>query len=50
MVNNLIYNDKDKYEELLRVSNPKRVIENAIKYFNNPDIKVYLSTNKNKNI
>ena len=41
--NKLIYSDKDKYEELLKVSNPKKVIENAIKYFNNPNIEIYLS-------
>jgi len=39
---------KEKLEALLKVSNPKTVIENAIKYFNNPDIRVYLSTHKNK--
>jgi hypothetical protein len=30
--NNFYYNDIDKYEELLRVSNPKKVVENAIRY------------------
>jgi hypothetical protein len=41
-------NFKDKLEQLLKVSNPKEVIKNAQKYFNNPDIKVYLSNRKNK--
>jgi hypothetical protein len=40
--------DKEKMNELLKVSTPKTVVENAIKYFNNPDIKVYLSPHKNK--
>ena len=39
---------KDKLEQLLKISNPKEVIKNAQKYFNNPDIKVYLSNSKNK--
>ena len=38
--------DKIKQDELLNVSNPIRVIMNARKYFNDPDIKVYLSTRK----
>ena len=46
--NKLIYSNKDKYEELLKVSNPKKVIENAIKYFNNPNIEIYLSPLKTK--
>jgi len=37
----------EKIKELLKVSNPKRVIENAKRYFNNPDVKLYLSTRKN---
>ena len=41
-------NHKDKLEQLLKISNPKEVIKNAQQYFNNPDIKVYLSNNKNK--
>jgi hypothetical protein len=40
--------EREKLEELLKVSNPKHVIERAQLYFNNPDIKVYLSSNKNK--
>ena len=39
---------KDKIEQLLKVSNPKEVIKKAQQYFNNPDIKVYLSNRKNK--
>ena len=46
--NNFKYHDKDKYEQLLKVSNPQKVIENAIKYFNDPNIEIYLSTLKNK--
>jgi hypothetical protein len=46
--NKLIYSNKDKYEELIKVSNPKKVIENAIKYFNDPNIEIYLSPSKNK--
>lgn len=41
-------NYKDKLEQLLKVSNPKEVIKKAQQYFNNPDIKVYLSNKKNK--
>jgi hypothetical protein len=41
-------NYKDKIEQLLKVSNPKEVIKKAQQYFNNPDIKVYLSNRKNK--
>ena len=39
---------KDKLEQLLKISNPKVVIKSAQKYFNNPDIKVYLSNKKTK--
>jgi hypothetical protein len=46
--NNFYYHDKDKYEELLKVSNLKKVNENAIKYLNDPDIVLYISTQKNK--
>jgi len=46
--NKLIYDDNDKYQRLLRVSNPDKVIENAKKYFNDPNIKVYLSTTRSK--
>lgn len=46
--NELIFNDVDKYERLLRVSDPTKVIKNAIKYFNDPNIKVYLSTTQSK--
>ena len=41
-------NYKDKLEQLKKVSNPKEVIKNAQQYFNDPDIKVYLSNRKNK--
>lgn len=41
-----IYNDKDKYEQLIKISNPDKVVKNAIKYFNDPNIKIYLSTMK----
>ena len=41
-------NYKGKLEQLLKISNPKEVIKNAQKYFNNPNIKVYLSNKKNK--
>jgi len=37
-----------KLAHLKMVSNPKRVIENAQHYFNDPNIKVYLSPVKNK--
>ena len=41
-------NYKDKLEQLLKVSNPREVIKKAQQYFNNPNIKVYLSNRKNK--
>lgn len=41
------YTDKNKYEELLKVSDPKKVVNNAIKYFDDPNIKIYLSSSKN---
>jgi hypothetical protein len=46
----LYYNEdtEDKIEQLLKVSNPKQVITNAINYFNDTDIKVYVSPYKNK--
>jgi hypothetical protein len=51
----LYYNDDDNIIEarekliiLLNNSKPKKVINNAKKYFNNPDIKIYLSNKKNK--
>ena len=37
-----------KLRHLKTVSNPKTVIENAQNYFNDPNIKVYLSPTKNK--
>ena len=46
--NNFNYHDREKYEQLLKVSNPQKVIENAIRYFNDPYIELYLSTLKNK--
>jgi hypothetical protein len=39
---------QDKLRQLKTVSNPKKVIENAQHYFNEPNIKVYLSPVKNK--
>lgn len=40
--------DGEKLKQLLKISNPKEVIKKAQQYFNNPDIKVYLSNRKNK--
>jgi hypothetical protein len=37
-----------KLSKLLEVSDPKQVILNAKRYFNDPNIKVYLSPEKNK--
>ena len=37
-----------KLSKLLEVSDPQKVIQNAKKYFNDPNIKVYLSPEKNK--
>jgi hypothetical protein len=37
-----------KLNKLLEVSDPKKVILNAKKYFNDPNIKIYLSPEKNK--
>jgi len=39
-------NVNEKIKQLLKISNPKKVIENAQQYFNDPNIKVYLSTRK----
>ncbi len=36
--NNFYYHYTDKYEELLKVSNPQKVVENVIKYLNDPVI------------
>ncbi len=44
--NNLKYFDMDKYSKLLETSNPLKVIENAIKYFNDPDIIINISPQK----
>ena len=50
----LLWYDEDdenyntKLEQLLKVSNPKEVIKKAQQYFNDPNIKVYLSSRKNK--
>ena len=46
--NSFNYHDREKYEQLLKVSNPQKVITNAIRYFNDPNIELYLSTVKNK--
>ena len=46
-----LYYDEDyayKLPQLLEISNPREVIKNAVKYFNDPNIKVYLSTKKDK--
>jgi hypothetical protein len=40
--------DNDKLQELMKISNPVKVIKNAIKYFNNPNIKTYVSSKKDK--
>jgi hypothetical protein len=37
-----------KLRQLMEVSNPKKVIEKAQYYFNDPNVKVYLSPLKNK--
>jgi hypothetical protein len=39
---------QDKLNQLLEVSNPREVIIKAIEYFKDPNIKVHLSTKKNK--
>lgn len=39
----IIINDKDKYKRLLKMSNPEVVLQNAIKYFNDPKIELYIS-------
>lgn len=41
--------DKDEYQkmnQLLKVSNPQKVLENARLYFNDPNIKLYVSSRK----
>jgi hypothetical protein len=50
MTYKLYYNDANKYKlnQLLEVSDPKTVIQNAQKYFKDPFIKVYLSPDKHK--
>jgi hypothetical protein len=40
--------EREKLNDLVKVSNPKKVVENAIAYFNDPNIKVYLSSHKYK--
>ena len=40
--------DNDKLKELMKISNPAKVLKNAIKYFNNPNIKIYVSSKKDK--
>ena len=42
----LYINDSKKYEKLLTVSNPEKVLYNAIKYFNDPNIKLFVSGSK----
>ena len=39
---------EDKIEDLKKVSDIKKVIINAFKYFNDNSVKVYVSTRKNK--
>jgi hypothetical protein len=39
---------EDRLKQLLEVSNPRQVIIKAIDYFKDPNIKVHLSTKKNK--
>ena len=39
--------NSDKYKELLKFSNPEKVIENAI-YFYGPDVNIDVSTRKDK--
>jgi hypothetical protein len=41
-------NYKEKLKQLSKISNPKEVIKKAQQYFNDPNIKVYLSNRKNK--
>ena len=41
-------NSDDKYEQLIKISNPQEVISKAQHYFNNPNIRVYLSNRKSK--
>jgi len=38
----------DKYNELIKVSNPKKVYQNAIKYFDNKDFDLQISNHKYK--
>jgi hypothetical protein len=45
--NNLKHFDMDKYNKLLEISNPLKVIENAIKYLNDPNIIINISSHKN---
>ena len=40
--------DNDKLKELMKISNPAKVLKNAIKYFNNPNVKIYVSSKKDK--
>lgn len=39
--------EEKKLYQLLKVSNPKKVLENARLYFNDPNIKLYVSSHKN---
>lgn len=38
--------EEKKMDELLKVSNPEKVLENARYYFNDPNIKIYISSHK----
>jgi GTPase Era involved in 16S rRNA processing len=40
--------DNDKLKELMKISNPAKVLKNAIEYFNNPNVKIYVSSKKDK--
>jgi hypothetical protein len=41
-------NYDDKLKELMKISNPAKVLKNAKKYFNNPNVKIYVSSKKDK--
>jgi hypothetical protein len=45
---NLKYYNTDKYNQILEISDPLKVIKNAIKYLNDPDIIINISTQKNQ--
>lgn len=45
---NLKHYNTDKYNQILEISDPLKVIQNAIKYLNDPDIIINISTQKNQ--